>query len=72
MFSEKALLAETFVEERQGQWIVYLEVIFEDETRIYEVGRYYTEPKAKIAAGYIRRVVNKDLPHPPNALGGCC
>ncbi|RUM31083.1 MAG: AP2 domain-containing protein, partial [Aquifex sp.] len=28
--------------------------------------------KAEIAAKYIRRVANKELPFPPDGLGGCC
>ncbi len=72
MFPNKALIAETFVEEDRCQWVVYIEVLFEDETVRHEVGRYFTKSKAEIAAKYIRRVANKDLPFPPDALGGCC
>ncbi|HID65552.1 MAG TPA: AP2 domain-containing protein [Aquificaceae bacterium] len=72
MFPDKALLAETFVEYRRGQWIVYIEVIFKDEIVKKEVGRYFTKKKAEIAANYIRRVANKELPFPPDGLGGCC
>ncbi len=72
MFKEKALLAETFVEEEKGQWIVYIEVIFKDCVVRKEVGRYFTKERAEIAAKYIRRVANKDLPFPPDGLGGCC
>ncbi|HID05083.1 MAG TPA: AP2 domain-containing protein [Aigarchaeota archaeon] len=72
MFPHKALLAETFVEHQNGQWVVYIEVLFHDCVVRKEVGRYFTEKHAKIAAKYIRRVANKDLPLPPDGLGGCC
>lgn len=72
MFPNKALLAETFVVKEKGQWAVYIEVLFDDDVVRYKVGEYFTKQKADIAAKYIRRVANKDLPHPPDALGGCC
>jgi len=72
MFPDKALLAETFVEKVDGQWAVFVEVIFEDGTMRYEVGRYFTEQQAKVAANYIKRNINRDLPFPPDGLGGCC
>lgn len=72
MFKDKAVLAETFVVQEKGQWVVYIEVLFKDTTVRHEVGRYFTKEKADIAANYIRRVANKDLPYPPDALGGCC
>ncbi|MDQ7082710.1 MAG: hypothetical protein Q9N34_06955 [Aquificota bacterium] len=68
MFPSKALLAETFVEKIDGQWVVFVEVIFEDETVRREVGRYFTEEQARIAANYIRRNINRDIPFPPDGL----
>ncbi|ADC90035.1 hypothetical protein Thal_1406 [Thermocrinis albus DSM 14484] len=72
MFPNKALLAETFVEKDDGQWVVYIEVLFPDETVRYEVGRYFTQEKAERAASYIKRCANRDLPYPNDGLGGCC
>lgn len=72
MFKERALLAETFVEYEKGLWVVYIEVIFKDEVVRKKVGEYFTKEKAEIAAHYIKRVANKELPYPPDGLGGCC
>ncbi len=72
MFKHKALLAETFVEENNGEWIVFIEVIFQDEVVRHEVGRYFTKERAQIAANYIKRCANRDIPYPNDGLGGCC
>ena len=72
MFKEKALLAETFIEEKDGQWSVFIEVLFKDSSVRYEVGRYFTKEKAQMAANYIKRCANRDIPYPNDGLGGCC
>ncbi len=72
MFKEKALLVETFVEKEDGQWVVYIEVMFKDTVVRRKLNRYFTKEKAEIAASYIKRCANRDLPFPNDGLGGCC
>lgn len=67
-FQHEALSAQTSVEYERGQWVVYLEVIFWDETRRHRIEAYRTERKAQIAADWIRRAAQRDLPHPPTGM----
>ncbi len=72
MFKEKALLVETFVEKEDGQWVVYIEVLFKDQVVRRRLNKYFTKEKAQIAANYIKRCANRDIPFPNDGLGGCC
>ncbi|MFV9507249.1 MAG: AP2 domain-containing protein [Oscillochloridaceae bacterium umkhey_bin13] len=67
-FEHEALAASTSVVYARGQWVVYLEVIFWDETRRFRIESYPSERKALLAADWIRRAAQRDLPHPPTGM----
>ncbi len=67
-FNDEALAAQTSVAYERGQWVVYLEVIFWDETRRHRIEAYRSERMARVAADWIRRAAQRDLPHPPDGM----
>jgi hypothetical protein len=67
-FTHEALAAQTFVEYERGQWVVYLEVIFWDITCRHRIEAYRTERQARVAAEWIRRGAQRDLPCPPDGM----
>ena len=58
-FPDESLFAEISVEPYDGQWTISVKVYFSDGVRVHRVGRYYTEPKAQIAARIIRGAINR-------------
>lgn len=72
---EKALEGVTRVECHQGRWVVWLNVMFWQETcqadnpienRWHRINDYASESEAQIAARYIERSVNRD----PRTISG--
>jgi hypothetical protein len=57
-YPDEAISAQTSVEKVDGQWRVYVEVVFPDEVRRREVGCYYSEKRARVAAKWIQYGVN--------------
>ena len=64
-YPDQALDVTTSVEYERGQWVVYMEVMFWDETRRFRVEAYRTERRARIAAEYMRRYADVDRKLPP-------
>lgn len=64
----QALDARTEVVRERGQWVVYLEVQFWNETRRFYIETYRSERRAQIAAEMIRRYADQDLPFPPTGF----
>jgi hypothetical protein len=67
-FSDHALDVQTLVEYERGQWVVYIEVLFWDETRRHRIQAYRTERLARIAADWIKRGAQRELPRPPDGM----
>lgn len=67
-FQHAALTAETFVVCERGQWVVYLEVTFWDEIRRHRIEAYRSERLARVAADWIKRAAQRELPHPPTGM----
>ncbi len=67
-FPDTALAAQTSVSYERSQWVVYLEIIFWEETRRYRIEAYRSERQARIAADWIQRAAQRDLPHPPTGM----
>jgi hypothetical protein len=67
-FQHEALTAETFVVCERGQWVVYLEVTFWDEIRRHRIEAYRSERLARVAADWIKRAAQRELPHPPTGM----
>lgn len=67
-FGDEALAVQTFVEHERGQWVVYIEVTFWDEVRRHRIQAYRSERLANIAAEWIGRGAQRDLPRPPSGL----
>ena len=69
---DNAILAETTIEEENGQWVVYLEVVFWDTDQIEEplqsvrhrIQAYRSRNRAEIAAHWIKRGAQRDLRKP--------
>lgn len=59
---EEALAVETYVERRHGRWVVELVVVFPDEAVRKTINDYPTERQAEIAATWIKRAAQRDLP----------
>ncbi|NJM07293.1 hypothetical protein HC891_15520 [Candidatus Gracilibacteria bacterium] len=68
-FEHQALAAHTTVDYERGQWVVYLEVTFWDEIRRHRIAAYPSERLALIAADWIKRGAQRDLPGPPTGIG---
>jgi hypothetical protein len=67
-FEREALSAHTFVERERGQWVVYLEVLFWDQTCRHRIATYRTERQARVAADWIRRGAQRELPRAPDGM----
>lgn len=67
-FAERALEVRTLVLRERGQWVVYLDVMFWQETRRFRIQAYRNERLARLAAETIRRIADRDLPAPPTGL----
>jgi hypothetical protein len=75
MNADSASYATTQVVEEHGLWVVYLTVTFweyDDEPTLFSVrhriAAYATRRQADIAAEWIARNANRDLPSPPTGL----
>ena len=73
--SSNAAWVETFVEEENGRFVVYLEVGFWEtdnpnpfQTVRHRIQEYPTYQKAKVAAHLFKRGAAKDLPNPPTGF----
>lgn len=67
-FPDEALAVDVFIEQEQGQWVVYLDVIFMDETVRHRVQSYRTQRQAEIAGAWMKRGVNRNLDRPPRGV----
>lgn len=73
---DNAILAETTIEEENGQWVVYLEVVFWETQATEEplqsvrhrIQAYRSRRRAEIAAHWIKRGAQRDLRNPPTGL----
>jgi len=68
-FPHQALSARTYVGTEAGRWVVYLEVTMIPDHDDYIVTRriadYPTRAAAEVAARWIGRAADRDLPRPP-------
>lgn len=64
-FGDEALAVDTYVQEEQGQWVVYMDVIFWTETVQHRIRSYPSRRQAEIAADWIKRAAHRDLRQPP-------
>lgn len=53
--TDEALAIGTYVRCEQGRWVVYAEVTFTDQVRIFRLRDYRSERRAEMAARCIRR-----------------
>jgi len=60
-FSEEALAVDTYVQAEKGQWVVYMDVIFWEETVHHRIRAYPHRRQAEIAADWIKRAARRDL-----------
>jgi hypothetical protein len=67
-FPAEALEVRSSIAYERGRWVVYLEVVFWDETRRYAIQSYHSERLATIAADWMVRAAQRDLPHPPTGF----
>ncbi len=73
-FPAKAVAAKTFLEEVNGRWVVYLEAGFwaENETENpvevvrHRIADYATRREAEVAASWMERGAERDIPRPPS------
>lgn len=63
---DRAYDVETYVERRDGQWVVDIVVVFEDEVVRKTINAYRTERRAQIAAEWIKRAAQRDVAGPIN------
>ena len=59
---EEALAVETYVEQRNGRWVVEIVVVFPDEAIRKTINDYPTRRHAEIAANWMKRAAQRDLP----------
>ncbi|TVR36245.1 MAG: AP2 domain-containing protein [Nitriliruptor sp.] len=52
--------ASTTIESEDGQWVVYLTVVFPDGIVRHEIQRYRSERQATIAARWFQRSADRD------------
>jgi len=62
--AEPADLATASVEREDGQWVVYLTVLFPDGVVRRRISQHRTEHLAQIAATWIERASNRDAATP--------
>ncbi len=62
----EALAVETVVEAESGQWAVYVVVVFADGAVRRRVDVYRTRRLAEVAATWIKRAAERDIPGPIN------
>lgn len=62
---DEALAVETYVEQRNGRWVVDLVVVFPDEAVRKTINDYPTKRHAEIAANWMKRAAARDLPPQP-------
>lgn len=55
---------DTEVVRERGQWFVEIDVVFEDGVVHHRLGSYFTRRHAEIAASWIRRAADRDIPGP--------
>lgn len=65
---DEALAVDTYVVAEQGQWVVYLDVIFWHETVHHRIQAYPSQRLAEIAADLMKRAARRDLKNPPLGL----
>lgn len=59
---DPAIAVETYVEERNGRWVVEIAVIFPDEAVRKTINDYPTKRHAEVAASWMKRAAQRDLP----------
>lgn len=59
---DHAIAVETYVEERNGRWVVEIAVIFPDEAVRKTINDYPTKRHAEVAASWMKRAAQRDLP----------
>lgn len=64
-FDDEALAVDTYVAYERGQWVVYLDVIFWNETVHHRIQAYPNKRLAEIAADWIKRAARRDRAQPP-------
>lgn len=57
---DEAFLVETEIRHENGQWVVYLDVLFLDRAVHHKINAYPTRRKAEIAADWIKRAASRD------------
>ena len=62
--SDEAILVQSEVVRERGQWVLYLEVWFEDGIRRQRIDAYPTEAKARTAARWITWAARRDMTPP--------
>lgn len=60
---DHAIAVETYVEERNGRWVVEIVVIFPDEAVRKTINDYPTKRHAEVAASWMKRGAQRDLPN---------
>lgn len=58
----EAIAVETYVEAVRGQWEVSVVVVFADEVVRNVIGTYHNRRLAEVAATWIRRAAQRDVP----------
>lgn len=61
---DEAIAVETYVTEEKGRWVVEIVVLFPDEAVRKRVNDYPTKRHAEIAASWMKRSANRDIPGP--------
>jgi hypothetical protein len=68
-FERQALAARTRIAREHGRWVVTLEVLMipdrDDYVIAHRIADYPTEAAATVAARWIERAAQRDLPRPP-------
>lgn len=65
-FNDEALTVDTVIINEKGQWVVYMDVIFWDETVRRRIQAYPTRRQAEIAASWMKRAAQRNLPQAPS------
>ena len=63
--SRDAISARAYVEHEDGEWIVYLEILYLNEVLTRRIGTFPTQALAETAARWMGRNANRDLGSPP-------
>ena len=60
-----AEVATATVEREDGQWVVYLTVLFADGAVRRRISQHHSERQARVAATWIERAANREVEGPP-------